>query len=85
MVAATEKLDAVVALVKEVFYKYRRDVPSLDCGEHFLKARALYGSAGDTVIHKKMVSTGPLALAAFWKNLFLKAIYQGHFRIRYHQ
>ena len=46
-------LNVVPAQPGEVFHKHRRDVPGLDCGNHFLKAGALHGSAGDTVIHEK--------------------------------
>lgn len=46
-------LNVVPAQPGEVFHKYRRDIPGLDCGDHLLKAGALHGSAGDPVIHEK--------------------------------
>ena len=46
-------LNVVSAQPGKVFHEHRRDVPGLDCCNHFLKAGALHGSAGDTVIHEK--------------------------------
>ena len=37
----------------KVFHEHRRDVPGLDCGNHFLKTGALHGGSGDAVIHEK--------------------------------
>ena len=46
-------LNVVPAQPGEVFHEHRRDVPGLDCGNHFLKAGALHSGAGDAVIHEK--------------------------------
>ena len=46
-------LNVVPAQPGEVFHEHRRDVPGLDCGDHFLKARALHSGASDAVIYKK--------------------------------
>ena len=46
-------LNVVPTQPGEVFHEHRRDIPGLDCGDHLLKAGALHGSAGNTVIHEK--------------------------------
>ena len=46
-------LNVVSAQSGEVFHEHRRDIPGLDCGDHFLKTGALHGGSGDAVIHEK--------------------------------
>ena len=64
-------LNVVPAQPGEVFHKHRRDVPGLDCGDHFLKAGALHGSAGDTVIHEKDGIRIALVLGGLLENFLL--------------
>ncbi len=65
-------LNIVSAQPGEVFHKYRRDVPGLDCGDHFLKAGTLHGSAGDTVIHEKDGIRIALVLGGLLENFLLE-------------
>ena len=64
-------LNVVAAQPGEVFHKHRRDVPGLDCGNHFLKAGALHGSAGDPVIHEKDSVRVALVLGGLLENFLL--------------
>ena len=64
-------LNVVPAQPGEVFHKHRRDVPGLDCGDHFLKAGALHGSAGDPVIHEKDSVRVALILSGLLKYFLL--------------
>mgnify|MGYP006385365131 CR=1 FL=1 len=64
-------LNVVSAQPGKVFYKYRRDVSGLDCSDHFLKAGALHGSAGNTVIHEKDSVRVALVLSGLLKYLLL--------------
>ena len=65
-------LNVVPAQPGEVFHEHRRDVPGLDCGNHFLKAGALHGSAGDTVIHEKDRVRVTLVLGGLLENFLLE-------------
>ena len=65
-------LNVVPAQPGKVFYKYRRDIPGLDCGNHFLKAWALHSGAGDTVIHKKDGVRISLILGGLLENFLLR-------------
>ena len=65
-------LNVVPAQPGEVFHEHRRDVPGLDCGNHFLKARALHGSSGDTVIHEKDGIRITLVLVGLLKYFLLR-------------
>ena len=64
-------LNVVAAQPGEVFHEHRRDVPSLDCGNHFLKAGAFHGSAGNTVIHEKDSVRVALVLGGLLKYFLL--------------
>ncbi|EQE41362.1 hypothetical protein QEY_0554 [Clostridioides difficile CD165] len=66
-------LNVVAAQPGQVFDEHRRDIPGLDCGDHFLKAGALHGGAGDTVIHEKDGVRIALVLGGFLQYLFLIA------------
>ena len=65
-------LNVVPAQPGEVFHEHRRDVPGLDCGEHFLKAGALHGGSGDAVIHKKDGVSIAFLLGNLLENLLLR-------------
>ena len=65
-------LNVVPAQPGEVFHKHRRDVPGLDCGDHFLKARALHGGSGDAVIHEKDGVSIAFFLGSLLENLLLR-------------
>ena len=65
-------LNVVPAQPGEVFHEHRRDVPGLDCGDHFLKAGSLHGSAGDPVIHEKDSVRVALVLGGLLENFLLE-------------
>ena len=65
-------LNVVAAQPGEVFHEHRRDVPGLDCGNHLLKAGALHGSAGNTVIHEKDGVRVALVLGGLLENFLLR-------------
>ena len=65
-------LNVVPAQPGEVFHEHRRDVPGLDCGNHLLKAGALHGSAGDTVIHEKDSVRVAFILGGLLENFLLR-------------
>ena len=64
-------LDVVSAQPGEVFHEHRRDIPGLDGPEHFLKAGAVHGGAGDAVIHKKDGVRIALFLGGLLENFLL--------------
>ena len=64
-------LNVVPAQPGEVFHEHRRDISGLDCGNHLLKAGALHGSAGNTVIHEKDSVRVALVLGSLLENFLL--------------
>ena len=66
-------LDVVAAQPGQVFDEHRRDIPSFDCGYHFLKTGTLHGSAGNAVIHEKDRVRISLVLGGLLQYLFLIA------------
>ena len=64
-------LNVVLPQPGEVFQEHRRDIPSLDCGDHFLKAGTIHGSAGDTVLHEKDSVRVALVLGGLFKYFLL--------------
>ena len=64
-------LNVILAQPEDVFRERRRDVLSSDCDDLFLKAGALHGSAGDTVIHEKDGVRIAFLLGSLLENLLL--------------
>lgn len=65
-------LDVVSAQPGQVFDKHSGDIPSFDCGYHFLKTGTLHGSAGNAVIHEKDRVRISLVLGGLLQYLFLR-------------
>lgn len=65
-------LNVVPTQPGEIFHEHRRDISGLDCGDHLLKAGALHGSAGNTVIHEKDSVRVALVLGSLLENFLLE-------------
>ena len=46
-------LNIVAPQPGQVFDKHRRDIPCLDCGQHFLKTGTLHGRSRDAIVYKE--------------------------------
>ena len=46
-------LNVVAPQPGQVFDEHRRDIPGLDCGQHFLKTGTLHGRSRDAIVYKE--------------------------------
>ena len=64
-------LNVVAPQPGQVFDKHRRDIPGLDCGQHFLKTGTLHGRSRDAIVYKENRVGVPFVFGGLLKYLSL--------------
>ena len=62
-------LNVVAPQPGQVFDEHRRDIPCLDCGQHFLKTGTLHGRSRDAIVYKENRVGVPFVLGGLLKYL----------------
>ena len=65
-------LNVVAPQPGQVFDEHRRDIPCLDCGQHFLKTGTLHGRSCDAIVYKENRVGVPFVLGGLLKYLPLR-------------